>query len=193
MSSRFISTWRVFPVVVADTAGLRALDAGEVDQVEIEGIRRARARAESADLRIVVFDIEDLGNTDGRSMIDGRSIVAVNKIDLVHSVVPEQLGGSEALPVSTLTGEGLPALLARVGAAVTDMLAGGDALALTRTRHRQALEDCVAALRRAGEARLPELVAEDARLAVRALGRITGRVDVEEILDVIFRDFCIGK
>ena len=65
--------------------------------------------------------------------------------------------------------------------------------ALTRARHRRALEDCVAALRRSGEAGLAELAAEDARLAARALGRITGSVDVEEILDVVFRDFCIGK
>jgi tRNA modification GTPase len=65
--------------------------------------------------------------------------------------------------------------------------------ALTRARHREALEDCAASLQRAMVAVLPELTAEDVRLASRALGRITGRVDVEDLLDVIFRDFCIGK
>jgi tRNA modification GTPase len=64
---------------------------------------------------------------------------------------------------------------------------------LTRARHRQALEDAAASLRRARMASLPELQAEDLRLALRALGRITGAVDVEDLLDVIFRDFCIGK
>ena len=64
---------------------------------------------------------------------------------------------------------------------------------LTRQRHRVALEECHAALRRAATAQLPELTAEDIRLASRALGRITGRVAVDEVLDVIFRDFCIGK
>ena len=64
---------------------------------------------------------------------------------------------------------------------------------LTRARHRAALEETAAHLVRAQEPMLPELVAEDVRLAVRALGRITGRVDVEDLLDVIFRDFCIGK
>ena len=71
-------------------------------------------------------------------------------------------------------------------------LAGGAPL-LTRLRHREALVACVAALRRAEQAALPELCAEDLRLALRALGRITGRVDVEELLDVVFREFCIGK
>ena len=69
----------------------------------------------------------------------------------------------------------------------------GEAAPLTRARHRQALSDCHAALVRAETAGAAELVAEDVRLAARALGRITGRVDVEEVLDVIFREFCIGK
>ena len=64
---------------------------------------------------------------------------------------------------------------------------------LTRARHRAALEECLAALEKSLSAPLPELMAEDLRLAVRALGRITGRVDVEDLLDVIFKDFCIGK
>ncbi|MGE4563082.1 MAG: tRNA uridine-5-carboxymethylaminomethyl(34) synthesis GTPase MnmE, partial [Rhodospirillales bacterium] len=68
----------------------------------------------------------------------------------------------------------------------------------TRIRHRQALENCCNALTRAKQMaaehrQAPELMAEDMRLAIRALGRITGRVDVEDLLDIIFRDFCIGK
>jgi tRNA modification GTPase len=73
------------------------------------------------------------------------------------------------------------------------MLDGGG-VPLTRQRHRQALEGCLAALKRAqAQRRAPELLAEDVRLAARALGRITGRVDVEDMLDIIFREFCIGK
>jgi len=64
---------------------------------------------------------------------------------------------------------------------------------ITRARHREALADCVAALDRALAGTAPELIAEDLRLAARALGRITGRVGVEDVLDVIFREFCIGK
>ena len=76
---------------------------------------------------------------------------------------------------------------------MTERLDLSGAPALTRLRHRQALEECVEALHRFERAAAPELAAEDVRLAVRALGRITGRVDVEDILDVIFGDFCIGK
>jgi tRNA modification GTPase len=183
-----------YPVIVADTAGLRGLDPKAADPIEAEGIRRARARAETADIRIVVFDVAQPANPDGLRMVDDRAIIAVNKIDLVKRGVPERIAEREALGISTVTGAGIPGLLERLGAVVAERFAAGaEAPALTRTRHRQALEDCLAALRRAGEAELPELAAEDARLAVRALGRITGRVDVEDILDVIFRDFCIGK
>jgi tRNA modification GTPase len=82
------------------------------------------------------------------------------------------------------------ALVARIEKLMTRRRPGPS---LTRHRHRAALTDCRAALARALDAGLPELMAEDVRLAVRALGRITGRVDVEDLLDVIFRDFCIGK
>ena len=64
---------------------------------------------------------------------------------------------------------------------------------LTRQRHRQNLEECQQFLARALEQAQPELMAQDLRFAVNALGRITGRVDVEDLLDVIFKDFCIGK
>jgi len=182
------------PVIVADTAGLRALDPKNADPVEAEGIRRARARAETADIRIVVFDIAEPGNPDGLRMVDDRAVIAVNKIDLIKRAPPERIAERAALGISTVTGKGIPALLERLAEVAGDRLAaGGEVPALTRTRHRRALEDCLEALRRAEAAALSELAAEDARLAVRALGRITGRVEVEDILDVIFRDFCIGK
>ena len=95
--------------------------------------------------------------------------------------------------VSALTGEGIPALLEALTSLVGDRFETTGGTPLTRTRHRQALEECREALARALEAPMPELAAEDVRLASRALGRITGRVDVEDLLDVIFRDFCIGK
>ena len=85
------------------------------------------------------------------------------------------------------------ALLAALQRAVADRLVPSGAPTLTRARHRAALAGCAAALDRALAAGASELVAEDLRLAVRALGRITGRVDVEDILDIVFRDFCIGK
>jgi tRNA modification GTPase len=84
-------------------------------------------------------------------------------------------------------------LVAQMSRRIGNMFAQSSAPALTRERHRAALEECVAALRRALDARALELIAEDVRLAARALGRITGRVDVEDVLDAIFREFCIGK
>ena len=103
--------------------------------------------------------------------------------------------GCAAMTVSAKTGAGMAALEARLAQEVAFRLGRGtgEVAPVTRARHRRALEDCVAALERAGGAARPELVAEDLRLAARALGRIAGRVDVEDLLDAIFREFCIGK
>jgi tRNA modification GTPase len=92
-----------------------------------------------------------------------------------------------------MTGAGIPDLVARLGAMVAARLDSAGRPTLTRLRHRLAVTESRDALLRALGAPLAELAAEDVRLAARALGRITGRVTVEEVLDVIFRDFCIGK
>ncbi|MGH7088544.1 MAG: tRNA uridine-5-carboxymethylaminomethyl(34) synthesis GTPase MnmE, partial [Stellaceae bacterium] len=99
---------------------------------------------------------------------------------------------ADAFAVSALTGAGIDRLLAALGEKVADSYRI-EAPVLTRARHRQALEETLEALTRARTAPLPELRAEDLRLALRSLGQITGAVDVEDLLDVIFRDFCIGK
>jgi tRNA modification GTPase len=97
-----------------------------------------------------------------------------------------------AIYVSALTGQGIAELVAVLMARIARSYDSAAPL-LTRARHREALEDATAALRRSLDAGLPELRAEDLRLAWRSLGRITGRVDVEDLLDVIFTDFCLGK
>jgi tRNA modification GTPase len=182
-----------YPVVLADTAGLR----DSADSIEEEGIRRARARAASADLKLVVLDAtkpEEAATL--RDLIDSRTIVVANKIDLApESAVAwaDSLGAGVALRCSATSGAGIAALIARLGAAVEESLGAGTAPLVTRARHREALETCVAALDRFAAAELPELAAEDLRAAARALGRITGRVDVEDMLDALFREFCIGK
>jgi tRNA modification GTPase len=187
-----------YPVVLADTAGLR----DSADSIEEEGIRRARARAASADLKLVVLDATkpEEANTL-RDLIDARTIVVVNKIDLMRETPAAQadsawagsLGAGRALYCSVVSGDGIAALIARLGEAVEEALSAGTAPLVTRARHRQALENCVAALDRFAGAELPELAAEDLRGAARSLGRITGRVDVEDMLDALFREFCIGK
>ena len=177
-----------FGVVVADTAGLR--EAG--DAVEQEGVRRALTRARDADLAVLVLD----GMT-GEKPILADDVAAKlcltvwNKRDL-----GEHIAGTDELSISAKTGEGIDALVAALTAKAR-MLADvqTEAPPLTRARHRAALQDAVAALDRALTAPedRSELMAEDLRLALRSLGRITGRVDVEDLLDVVFRDFCIGK
>ena len=177
-----------FPVVVADTAGLR--DA--TDPVEAEGIRRARRRAEDADLRIVMADARDWPELppESQALLGPDTMVVVNKVDLRTSPL---VSGSGALGISATTGEGVEALVTALAQAVRLRMDLSSSPVLTRARHRAALMDCSAALERYLEGETSELKAEDIRLAARALGRITGRVDVEDILDVVFRDFCIGK
>lgn len=180
-----------YPAVLADTAGLR--DAA--DAIEEEGIRRALARAEAADLRVAVFDGEQWPAVDATTagLIDDRTLVVVNKIDRCAEPGPFPIAGQEGMPISVRTGEGMDVLLFALEAEVRARLETRGAPALTRRRHRAALEECAEALARALSAPGIDLVAEDLRLATRALGRITGRVDVEDLLDIIFRDFCIGK
>ncbi|MEE8444787.1 MAG: tRNA uridine-5-carboxymethylaminomethyl(34) synthesis GTPase MnmE [Alphaproteobacteria bacterium] len=180
-----------YPVVVADTAGLRRA----ADGVEAEGVRRALARAETADFSIMVLDAADgAPGADITALIGENTLVALNKIDLVNRQdLPDIVGGVAVTAVSVKTGENLDALLG----SITDRVAGefepGGGPPLTRLRHRAALGDCRAALQRALDGTAIELIAEDVRLAARALGRITGRVDVEDVLDEIFGEFCIGK
>ena len=174
-----------YPVVLADTAGLR----DSADIIEQEGLRRALKRAAEAELRLFLFDATRPKDAEGAAAWPGPdTLLVANKIDLGASdALP-----SGAIPVSALTGEGLPALIA----ALTSRISKGYDVAapvLTRARHREALETAVTALHRSFAAELPELRAEDLRLAWRSLGRITGRTNVEDLLDVIFRDFCLGK
>ena len=179
-----------FPVIIADTAGLRDSD----NIIEREGVRRARARAERADIRLVMTtaDAPELP-TEFADLLRPGDYHLVNKIDMPGaSSGAHSLKGRPCL-LSVKTGEGLEEFLKRLEQDVTARLDLSGAPALTRVRHRQSLEECAAALARFEKAPEPELAAEDIRLAVRALGRITGRIDVEDILDVIFGDFCIGK
>ena len=195
------------PVIVADTAGLRDGADHGVDPIEREGAARALARAAGADLKIAVFDATAWPETDEltRELVDENTMVVVNKTDLVNDInqitnneQPDAVFGARILersvwPLSCRDGDGFEGFLEALEAAVTQRLGAGMSLVLTRARHRAALEDCGAALERYLRAVAPELAAEDLRLAVRALGRITGRVDVEELLDVIFAALCIGK
>ena len=125
-----------------------------------------------------------------------------NKIDLVNynkagSIINEQkLQFTNTFFVSVVTDEGMSQLVNQISRYAGEFFAGGEGGLITRERHRKSLEETLAALDRAtkeGSKGREDIIAEELRLASRALGRLTGRVDVEDILDVIFRDFCIGK
>ncbi len=180
-----------YPVLLADTAGIRLLDEdAPADPIEQEGIKRALARAEQADLKLLVFDARTGPDAAIASLMDRNAVLIANKLDLVRETASLPRG---TIAVSAAADIGLDQLAARLAAEAETRMDTSQAPAVTRARHRSALNECAAALARAGQAGAIELVAEDVRLAVRALGRITGRVSVEDLLDVIFRDFCIGK
>ncbi len=188
---------RGYPVLLADTAGLRE----GADALEREGVRRALERAASADLRLVVLDATAPPGIDPeiRALIDDGAIVALNKADLLADLLGVHMAdlGFAATLISAKTGAGVDALLDVIEARVATAFEGAVAPVVTRARHREALSDALAALERFvgtdGRLARPELAAEELRLAARALGRVTGAVDVEDLLDVIFAEFCIGK
>ena len=181
-----------YPVILSDTAGLRPSMLGQNDQdkIESEGIRRAVERAEIADIVILLFNAEKdiMSQQDTLSLIDERSILVVNKSDKADSDVEEGY-----IKISAANGEGLSALFDALSERLKILYGKRVAPSLTRQRHRNALEYAREHLYKAVTGAQPDLVAEDARMAMRELGRITGRVDVEDLLDVIFSDFCIGK
>lgn len=183
-----------YPVILADTAGLRPdqISNDGHGAIESEGIRRALKRAEEADIRVLVFDAsEHTPDEHTLKLINDRSILLANKSDLGKNAALKKL---DSIELSVTTGKGMDDFLAALTAKVKALYdTRSSAPSLTRARHRAALEDCLAHLQNALQSKGPELMAEDLRLAARALGRITGRVDVEDLLDVIFKDFCIGK
>lgn len=192
-----------FPVILSDTAGLRPDQIGTRghSKIEGEGIRRALKRAEEADLKILLFD-STRRKLDEHTLdlLDENSIVVFNKRDFFksdahHESFLNHLGAlaKDAIFVSAQSGEGLEDLADEMLRKIKALIGWSEIPSLTRARHREALEEARKSLQGAQKAKLPELMAEDMRLAMRAIGRITGKVDIEDLLDVIFRDFCIGK
>ena len=175
------------PVTLADTAGLREAS----DEIEAEGVRRALRRAEEADLRLLLFAADQPSDPDTLALIAPDALVVANKTDL--AAAPATIGGIAPLALSIRTGDGLPELQDRLTSAAADLARPETTTPLTRSRHRAALRDAVSRLGELDGAELPELRAECLRAALAGLGRITGRVGIETVLDAVFREFCIGK
>ncbi|MBX2833721.1 MAG: tRNA uridine-5-carboxymethylaminomethyl(34) synthesis GTPase MnmE [Micavibrio sp.] len=179
-----------YPVILADTAGLRPEDINAVghDKIEQVGIKKALMRAQEADILLLLFDGAAEKDEGTLALKGENSITVINKCDLASANKND-----DEIHISAATGEGLGVLLNALLVKIKDTFISREAPSLTRKRHRAHVEDTAQSLIRALSAPLPEMAAEDLRLAVRSLGKITGRVDVEDLLDVIFRDFCIGK
>ncbi len=173
-----------FPVILADTAGLRE-DSGEI---EAEGIRRAVRKAEESDL---ILHVRDLSNPVADELPETLKSVPVltvwNKSDKTQER-PET-----GFVISAKNNIGISELWNKIKAILKENLTPPTDGIITRARYRTALKECAACLARSLHVAELELKAEELRLAARALGRITGRIETDELLDVIFRDFCIGK
>lgn len=180
------------PIILTDTAGLRE----STSVVEQEGMRRSLAQVRQADLVLWLIDATTLSYSlpEDVTLRGDADLVVLNKIDLVQTrswgdLPPGSIG------ISAKTGTGLAELSKRVAAIASERIGDADTPAITQVRHRHLVEECAARLTDflTGDAAQVELRAEELRLAAHALGRITGRVDVEDVLGQIFSRFCIGK
>ncbi|MBV1900977.1 MAG: tRNA uridine-5-carboxymethylaminomethyl(34) synthesis GTPase MnmE [Kordiimonadaceae bacterium] len=190
-----------YPVRLIDTAGLREVE----NTVEKEGVRRAKAKAEDADLRLILVRADEWPSLPeaATEWLDDTSILAISQTDRVemfHVEHPksslDELGlAKNIVTISAHNDHGMDDLLALLEQCVENAMAPREVPSLTRLRHREALEATVGHLHRFEDnASLDAvLAAEDVRMAARSLGKITGRVSVEDMLDVVFSDFCIGK
>lgn len=181
-----------YPVTLADTAGIRQSN----DEIEQEGVRRAKLRAEEADLKILLVDSGSRSDVVlGSELVDRRTMVLWNKSDINPNMSVQMENCIGSWEISAKTGLGIEGWLEDLYQWVHENFNMRADAFITRERYRVALENVVDSLDRAFDMKDVEhiLAAEDVRLAVRYLGSITGRVDVEGLLDIVFSEFCIGK
>ena len=179
-----------FPVILTDTAGIRE----SRNAIEQEGVRRAMARAQAADIKLVMFDGAQLPQLDETSMglIDERAIVIFNKMDLTRHGVPE-LSQGLTVGISTKTGQGIEPLISLLTRQTTEFFSSANAPMITRNRHRALLSAAFQHLSRFSIHAPLELTCEELRQAALSIGKITGKIEVDDVLDVVFKQFCIGK
>lgn len=176
-----------YAVTLSDTAGLRE----STDPVEAEGIRRARARAQEADLRIWVRAPGDRG-ASASEFVRPTDLIVLNKSDIGTVICP---GSIATVATSAADGTGVAEVRAWIARRLADDLAGADFPTVTRERHRQRLTEALVSVEAslAALSDSPEMAADDLRRAGEALGRVTGAIGVEDILGEVFSTFCIGK
>ena len=182
-----------YPVVISDTAGIR----DSKDEIEKKGIKLALKRAEDADLNLVIIEPKSIDFTGFLSdLVSKKAIYVLNKSDLGFKNINSKLKKLNPIPISLKNEKNIEGLISAIKKKLENkFITSGDIL-ITRERHRQHLEQCIYHLKKFEEKNELEdfdKAAEDLRLATRHLGKIVGKVDVEEILGSIFNDFCIGK
>jgi tRNA modification GTPase len=205
------------PCIVSDTAGLRE---GSEDPIELEGIRRAREALRRADVKVYVGDASDdrsrktardmftstttavspeseEGGRGGGGDNEGVRLLVLNKVDVIDAAATDDTDAvAGAFQISCSTGVGIPELEAGLTVRIEELLERSteEGALITRERHRAHMQACLVHLHGfLATTSMMDVASEELRLAMMELGKVTGRVDVEELLDVIFRDFCIGK
>lgn len=178
-----------YPIILQDTAGIRE----SKDEIETKGITIAKNKAETADLKLILIDATKTQIPEEiNEYIDRKAIIVVNKIDQVTSI-PQYLDNYNQINISAKLAINIDNLLEVIGKYANDFFGNYESVVISRQRHREALENCFEFLDQFNLEKEIELAAEDLRLAAFQLGRITGEIDVESILDKIFSSFCIGK
>ena len=182
-----------YPVVISDTAGIR----DSKDEIEKKGIKLALKRAEDADLNLVIIEPKSVDFTGFLTdLVSEKAIFILNKTDLDFKKINSKLKKLNPIPISLKNEKNIEGLISAIKKKLENKFITSDDILITRERHRQHLEQCIYHLKKFEEKNELEdfdKAAEDLRLATRHLGKIVGKVDVEEILGSIFNDFCIGK
>lgn len=182
------------PVKISDTAGLRKTK----NKIEKEGISRALKRGASADLKIFLLDAKNpVLRDEDKKLIDENTILVINKIDLLNrspnKAKRHRAALGDLISISLTKNINTDALLKKLAKKIAEIAPNQNSPLITRERYRLALTNSLAALEKFSLKKNIELAAEDLRIAAREIGKITGKVDIENILDVIFSRFCIGK
>lgn len=178
-----------YPVIFTDTAGLRTTD----EQIEQKGIEIAYKKAQDADVIICLFDGLKNIPQEFENIKENQKIYVANKIDKLDDKQKTELSNKGHLLISAKHNQGIDALLQTISSKIKDKFTSSSGALITRQRYREALYNTINYLSEFGFDKEIELSAEDIRLACREIGKITGRIEVDEILDKIFGSFCIGK
>ena len=182
-----------YPVIISDTAGIRE----SKNEIEQKGIKLSLKKAADADLKLVVVDAKIVDFTGIlKDLLDQNAILVLNKSDLIYKDLGEKIKKFDHVLISIKENKNLDKLILKIKNNLKNKFISSEDILITRERHRQHLMQCLEHLNNFNDKNDTEdfdKAAEDLRLATRHLGMIVGKVDVEEILGSIFKDFCIGK